>query len=80
MGTVFPSFVMALIGFILTMLVLISSEKCNLNLRIGCYLKEVDVACFKLSFLNLSNCCSLEIMKLQCPRLTSLFLQPNTID
>lgn len=83
----------------------------SLNLSLSANLKEVDLACFNLCFLNLryhfffldmvkfvcdhtdvlsvlmyiyiyflflilfSNCCSLEILKLECPRLTSLFLQ-----
>lgn len=77
----------------------------SLNLSLSANLKEVDVACFNLGFLNLrccfqpslillfgsvkilffdcsffflvlcSNCSSLEVLKLQCPRLTSLFLQ-----
>ncbi|XP_038696416.1 F-box/LRR-repeat protein 15-like isoform X2 [Tripterygium wilfordii] len=51
------------------------SHLSSLNLSLSANLKEVDVACFTLCFLNLSNCCSLEILKLQCPRLTSLFLQ-----
>ncbi|KAI4337187.1 hypothetical protein L6164_015633 [Bauhinia variegata] len=41
---------------------------------------EVDVACLNLCFLNLSNCSSLEVLKLECPRLTSLFLQSCNID
>lgn len=80
----------------------------SLNLSLSANLKEVDIACSNLCFLNLrykfrfifiycvfmpkllitimqwhmtyfpplfSNCCSLEILKLDCPRLTSLFLQ-----
>ncbi|GMI94965.1 SLOW MOTION [Hibiscus trionum] len=43
-------------------------------------LKEVDLACYNLSFLNLSNCCSLEVLKLGCPKLTSLFLQSCNIE
>ncbi|KAJ1442842.1 Leucine-rich repeat, cysteine-containing subtype [Sesbania bispinosa] len=43
-------------------------------------LKEVDVACLNLCWLNLSNCSSLEVLKLDCPRLTSLFLQACNID
>ncbi|KAL6534055.1 hypothetical protein OROHE_013888 [Orobanche hederae] len=39
-----------------------------------------DISCCNLFFLNLSNCNSLEILKLDCPRLTSLFLQSCTID
>ncbi|MBA0820962.1 hypothetical protein Goarm_017848, partial [Gossypium armourianum] len=50
----------------------------NLNCVVN--LKEVDLACYSLSFLNLSNCCSLEILKLGCPRLTSLFLQSCNIE
>ncbi|KAF8406789.1 hypothetical protein HHK36_005910 [Tetracentron sinense] len=45
------------------------------NLSLSANLREVYVASVNLSFLNLSNCCSLEILKLNCPRLTSLFLQ-----
>ncbi|KAJ6745832.1 hypothetical protein OIU74_028490 [Salix koriyanagi] len=52
----------------------------SLNLSLSANLKEVDVVCFDLYFLNLSNCCSLEILKLECPRLTSLFLQSCNID
>ncbi|PWA63265.1 hypothetical protein CTI12_AA355420 [Artemisia annua] len=51
------------------------SHLSSLNLSLSANLKEVDVACFNLCFLNLSNCSSLEILKLDCPRLTSLFLQ-----
>jgi hypothetical protein len=77
----------------------------SLNLSLSANLKEVDLACFNLCFLNLrypffldvvnvvfnpsdvlsvlkflflmlfSNCCSLEMLKLECPKLTSLFLQ-----
>ncbi|XP_043696934.1 F-box/LRR-repeat protein 15-like [Telopea speciosissima] len=47
----------------------------SLNLSLSANLKEVDVAASNLSFLNLSNCYSLEILKLECPKLTSLFLQ-----
>ncbi|THG12918.1 hypothetical protein TEA_014541 [Camellia sinensis var. sinensis] len=47
----------------------------SLNLSLSANLKEVDVVCLNLCFLNLSNCCSLEILKLKCPKLTSLFLQ-----
>ncbi|GMI94966.1 SLOW MOTION [Hibiscus trionum] len=46
----------------------------------GSNLKEVDLACYNLSFLNLSNCCSLEVLKLGCPKLTSLFLQSCNIE
>ncbi|KAI5556500.1 hypothetical protein BDE02_18G039900 [Populus trichocarpa] len=52
----------------------------SLNLSLSSNLKEVDVVCFNLCYLNLSNCCSLEILKLECPRLTSLFLQSCNID
>ncbi|CAI9298040.1 unnamed protein product [Lactuca saligna] len=51
----------------------------SLNISLSANLKEVDVACFNLCFLNLSNCSSLEILKLDCPRLTSLFLQSCNI-
>ncbi|GAB4854539.1 F-box/LRR-repeat protein 15 [Ancistrocladus abbreviatus] len=51
----------------------------SLNLSLSVNLKEVDVTCYNLCFLNLSNCCSLEILKLECPRLTSLFLQQKII-
>ncbi|PQP99266.1 F-box/LRR-repeat protein 15 [Prunus yedoensis var. nudiflora] len=53
----------------------------NLNC-VGCpnIRKDVDVSCFNLCFLNLSNCCSLEVLKLDCPKLTSLFLQSCNID
>ncbi|KAF8370135.1 hypothetical protein HHK36_031830 [Tetracentron sinense] len=49
------------------------------NLSLSANLREVYVASVNLSFLNLSNCCSLEILKLNCPRLTSLFLQSCSI-
>ncbi|CAI9095930.1 OLC1v1031969C1 [Oldenlandia corymbosa var. corymbosa] len=52
----------------------------SLNLSLSAHLKEVDVASCNLCFLNLSNCCSLESLKLECPRLTSLFLQSCNID
>lgn len=52
----------------------------SLNLSLSVNLKEVDVACSNLFFLNLSNCCSMEILKLDCPKLTSLFLQSCNID
>nr|GEX93633.1 F-box/LRR-repeat protein 15-like [Tanacetum cinerariifolium] len=55
------------------------SHLLSLNMSLSANLKEVDVACFNLCFLNLSNCSSLEILKLDCPRLTSLFLQSCTI-
>ncbi|KAI3514043.1 hypothetical protein L1887_12359 [Cichorium endivia] len=51
----------------------------SLNISLSANLKEVDVACLNLCFLNLSNCSSLEILKLDCPRLTSLFLQSCNI-
>ncbi|KAL1219568.1 F-box/LRR-repeat protein 15 [Cardamine amara subsp. amara] len=41
---------------------------------------EVDLACSNLVLLNLSNCCSLEVLKLGCPRLASLFLQSCNMD
>lgn len=74
----------------------------SLNLSLSANLKEVDISCLNLCFLNLryyygfrnfefcnsfismlfiyyaslfSNCCSLETLKLECPKLTSLFLQ-----
>ncbi|KAL3500854.1 hypothetical protein ACH5RR_039947 [Cinchona calisaya] len=52
----------------------------SLNLSLSANLKEVDVASCNLCFLNLSNCCSLETLKLDCPKLTSLFLQSCNID
>ncbi|KAF5802605.1 putative F-box domain, leucine-rich repeat domain superfamily [Helianthus annuus] len=55
------------------------SNLSSLNISLSAYLKEVDVACINLCFLNLSNCSSLEILKLDCPRLTSLFLQSCNI-
>ncbi|KAK6927218.1 F-box domain [Dillenia turbinata] len=51
----------------------------SLNLSLSTNLKEVDVSCCNLCILNLSNCCSLEILKLKSPRLTSLFLQSCSI-
>lgn len=51
----------------------------SFNLSLSAYLKEVDIACSNLCFLNLSNCCFLEILKLKCPRLSSLFLQSCNI-
>ncbi|WVZ20250.1 hypothetical protein V8G54_007572 [Vigna mungo] len=71
-----------------------------LNLSLSANLKEVDVTCLNLCFLNLRygwvcdkcvlvsirlisdicNCSSLEILKLECPRLTSLFLQSCNVD
>ncbi|KAJ7966360.1 F-box/LRR-repeat protein 15 [Quillaja saponaria] len=56
------------------------SHLLSLNLSLSVNLREVDVACFNLWFLNLSNCFALEVLKLQCPRLTSLFLQSCNID
>lgn len=38
-------------------------------------LKEVDAACFNIGFPSLRNCCSLEILRLKCHRLISLFRQ-----
>ncbi|XP_024965033.1 F-box/LRR-repeat protein 15-like [Cynara cardunculus var. scolymus] len=55
------------------------SHLSSLNISLSANLKEVDVACYNLCFLNLSNCSSLEILKLDCPRLTSLFLQSCNI-
>ncbi|XP_076940646.1 F-box/LRR-repeat protein 15-like [Bidens hawaiensis] len=55
------------------------SNLSSLNMSLSAYLKEVDVACYNLCFLNLSNCSSSEILKLDCPRLTSLFLQSCNI-
>ncbi|XP_071696472.1 F-box/LRR-repeat protein 15-like [Rutidosis leptorrhynchoides] len=55
------------------------SHLSSLNISLSANLKEVDVACFNLCFLNLSNCSSLEMLKLDCPRLTSLFLQSCNI-
>ncbi|KAK6912876.1 F-box domain [Dillenia turbinata] len=52
----------------------------SLNLSLSANLKEVDVSCYNPCILNFSNCCSLEILKLDCPRLTSLFLQSCSID
>ncbi|MFS7986074.1 putative SPX domain-containing protein [Helianthus anomalus] len=51
------------------------SNLSSLNISLSAYLKEVDVACINLCFLNLSICSSLEILKLDYPRLTSRFLQ-----
>lgn len=51
----------------------------SLNLSLSVNLKEVDTACSNLIFLNLSNCCALEILKLDCPRLNNLFLQSCSI-
>ncbi|CAI0448354.1 unnamed protein product [Linum tenue] len=56
------------------------SHLSSLNLSLSANLKEVDIACFNLGVLNLSNCYSLVILKLQCPRLTSLFLQSCNIN
>ncbi|KAI3811517.1 hypothetical protein L1987_21241 [Smallanthus sonchifolius] len=55
------------------------SNLSSLNISLSANLKEVDVACLNLCFLNLSNCGSLEILKLDCPRLTNLFLQSCNI-
>lgn len=52
---------------------------CSLNFSLSTYLTEVNVACCDLTYLNLSNCPSLGILKLNCPRLTSLFLQSCNI-
>lgn len=52
----------------------------SLNLSLSTNLKEVDVACCNLRILNLSNCISLETLRLDCPRLTSLFLLSCNID
>ncbi|TKY58006.1 F-box/LRR-repeat protein 15 [Spatholobus suberectus] len=51
-----------------------------LNLSLSANLKEVDVTCLNLCWLNLSNCLSVEVLKLESPRLTSLFLQSCNID
>ncbi|KAK4353258.1 hypothetical protein RND71_028776 [Anisodus tanguticus] len=52
----------------------------SLNLSLSANLKEVDIACYNLCILSLSNCCSLESLQLECPRLSSLFLQSCNID
>lgn len=52
----------------------------SLNLSLSANLKEVDVACLNLCFLNLSNCYALEILRLNCPKLTSLFIQSCNMD
>ncbi|XP_018447335.2 F-box/LRR-repeat protein 15 isoform X2 [Raphanus sativus] len=52
----------------------------SLNLSLSLRLKEVDLSCFNLVLLNLSNCSSLEVLKLGCPRLASLFLQSCEMD
>ncbi|KAL3646014.1 F-box/LRR-repeat protein 15 [Castilleja foliolosa] len=52
----------------------------SLNLSLSSNLREVDISCCNLSIFNLSNCYSLGILKLDCPRLTGLFLQSCNID
>ncbi|GFQ03930.1 F-box/LRR-repeat protein 15 [Phtheirospermum japonicum] len=52
----------------------------SLNLSLSSNLREVDISCCNLFIFNLSNCYPLEILKLDCPRLTSLFLQSCNID
>ncbi|XP_074286851.1 F-box/LRR-repeat protein 15-like [Silene latifolia] len=52
----------------------------SLNLSLSVHLKEVDIACSNLCFLNLSNCSSLDSLRLECPKLTSVFLQSCNID
>ncbi|KAK6129559.1 hypothetical protein DH2020_036717 [Rehmannia glutinosa] len=52
----------------------------SLNLSLSSNLREVDISCCNLFILNLSNCYFLEILKLDCPRLTSLFLQSCNIN
>ncbi|CAI0401330.1 unnamed protein product [Linum tenue] len=56
------------------------SHLSSFNLSLSTNLKEVDIACLNLGVLNLSNCYALVILKLQCPRLTSLFLQSCNIN
>ncbi|XP_044969313.1 F-box/LRR-repeat protein 15 isoform X2 [Hordeum vulgare subsp. vulgare] len=46
----------------------------KINLNLSANLKEVDLKCYNLYNLNLSNCNSLEILKLDCPRLANLQL------
>ncbi|OEL28846.1 F-box/LRR-repeat protein 15 [Dichanthelium oligosanthes] len=52
----------------------------KINLNLSTNLKEVDLMCSNLYSLNLSNCSSLEVLKLDCPRLTNLQLQINALD
>ncbi|KAF8018571.1 hypothetical protein BT93_H3453 [Corymbia citriodora subsp. variegata] len=51
----------------------------SLNLSLSNNLKEVVIACLNLCLLNLSNCCCLETLRLECPKLTSLFLQISSV-
>ncbi|GJN20510.1 hypothetical protein PR202_gb07898 [Eleusine coracana subsp. coracana] len=46
----------------------------KINLNLSTNLKEVDLTCSSLYALNLSNCNSLEVLKLDCPRLNNLQL------
>ncbi|ONM06640.1 F-box/LRR-repeat protein 15, partial [Zea mays] len=43
----------------------------KINLNLSTNLKEVDLTCPNLLTLNLSNCSSLEVLKLDCPRLSN---------
>ncbi|CAH8326533.1 unnamed protein product [Eruca vesicaria subsp. sativa] len=52
----------------------------SLNLSLSILLRKVNIACSSLVLLNLSNCRSLEVLKLDCPRLASLFLQSCKMD
>ncbi|XP_051137322.1 F-box/LRR-repeat protein 15-like isoform X2 [Andrographis paniculata] len=52
----------------------------SINLSLSSNLKEVDISCCNLLLLNLSNCYSVHILKLNCPRLTSLLIQSCKVD